>query len=379
MEFHASFLVLLAAGSGIFGGFLGASSACVFPAIFNFGDSTSDTGGIQTAFPTFSQSEFPPYGMTFPGRPFLRYSDGRLGIDFITEALGIPYLSSFFQAVGSNFTTGVNFATAGATSQAVTYISPFSLNVQLNQFREFKQKVLVTGKDMNPRIYSIPDAFSRALYIVDIGGNDFSYGYNRNMNFDQLKAYIFRAVDGIIALVKGVYAEGGRTFLVSDVGPQGCIPYFLTNFPNLRVSYDQAGCAIEFNQVTQHYNGLLKQALSSLRSQLPGSTIIYTNTYDIKYSLALKAASNGFQFATKACCGIGGNYNYNFAVQCGESKVMAGKTVASTTCKNPSAYLNWDGVHYTEAANRIITRQILSGSFFDPSFPLGMLCTLKNI
>ncbi|EFJ22902.1 hypothetical protein SELMODRAFT_416226 [Selaginella moellendorffii] len=132
----------------------------------------------------------------------------------------------------------------------------------------------------------------------------------------------------------GVYAEGGRTFLLSDVGPQGCIPYFLTNFPVL-------------------------QALSNLRNQLPDSTIIYINTYDIKYSLTPSKNIAGFQFANKACCGIGGNYNYNFAVQCGQSKVMAGKTVVSTTCKNPSAYLNWDGVHNTKAANRIIMRELL--------------------
>jgi hypothetical protein len=52
---------------------------CTFPAIFNFGDSNSDTGGLAAAFtqPT------PPYGETFFHMPAGRDSDGRLIIDFM--------------------------------------------------------------------------------------------------------------------------------------------------------------------------------------------------------------------------------------------------------------------------------------------------------
>lgn len=49
------------------------------PAIFNFGDSNSDTGGISAAF--FPKPD--PFGETFFHRPAGRASDGRLIIDFI--------------------------------------------------------------------------------------------------------------------------------------------------------------------------------------------------------------------------------------------------------------------------------------------------------
>lgn len=49
------------------------------PAIFNFGDSNSDTGGISAAF--FPKTD--PFGETFFHRPAGRASDGRLIIDFI--------------------------------------------------------------------------------------------------------------------------------------------------------------------------------------------------------------------------------------------------------------------------------------------------------
>lgn len=52
---------------------------CNFPAIFNFGDSNSDTGGLSAAF---GQAP-PPNGETFFHAPAGRFCDGRLLIDFI--------------------------------------------------------------------------------------------------------------------------------------------------------------------------------------------------------------------------------------------------------------------------------------------------------
>lgn len=58
---------------------LTSSSSCKFPAIFNFGDSNSDTGGWSASFGQAG----PPHGETFFHAPAGRYSDGRLIIDFI--------------------------------------------------------------------------------------------------------------------------------------------------------------------------------------------------------------------------------------------------------------------------------------------------------
>jgi len=46
------------------------------------------------------------------------------------------------------------------------------------------------------------------------------------------------------------------------------------------------------------------------------------------------------------CCGGPGRNNYNGSVFCGDP--------LATTCGNPSGSLYWDGVHFTEAANRRI-------------------------
>lgn len=62
--------------------------------------------------------------------------------------------------------------------------------------------------------------------------------------------------------------------------------------------------------------------------------------------------------ALKACCGAGGAYNWGPGSFCGMPGV--------TACQNPAAYVSWDGVHYTEATNRLIAEGWLHGPYADP-------------
>lgn len=54
---------------------------CAFKAIFNFGDSNTDTGGFWAAFP----AQAPPHGMTYFNKPVGRATDGRVVVDFLGE------------------------------------------------------------------------------------------------------------------------------------------------------------------------------------------------------------------------------------------------------------------------------------------------------
>lgn len=44
------------------------------------------------------------------------------------------------------------------------------------------------------------------------------------------------------------------------------------------------------------------------------------------------------------------------------------------SCENPSLRILWDGIHYTEAANKWMYDQIANGTFSDPPVPLNMAC-----
>lgn len=72
-------LVLPHASATILSPVVHAQKNCDFPAIFNLGDSNSDTGGYAACFDPPTS----PYGDTYFHMPARRFSDGRLMIDFI--------------------------------------------------------------------------------------------------------------------------------------------------------------------------------------------------------------------------------------------------------------------------------------------------------
>ncbi|KAH9300673.1 hypothetical protein KI387_012256, partial [Taxus chinensis] len=353
--------------------------ACNFPAIFNFGDSSSDTGAIHFVFPYNMLAENPPYGRTYFGRPVNRYSDGRLSIDFFASALGLPFLSPYLQSVGSNYAHGANFAASGATVRDLSFIAPISLTVQVNQFKVFKQQVLAThgGQGYLPTA----DTFRKGIYMLEIGGNDFSYGYmNLKLTPAQVKQTILPIVARNVAnAVQELYNAGASTILVRDVGPQGCQPYWLTYFSHSSTDFDKNGCSISYNDAVLYYNKLLRGQLAGLRAKLKGANIIYINTFDIIYDFIANPSKYGFKQTTRACCGVGGKYNYMYSIQCGSSGTLNGRTVKADSCADPASYINWDGVHWTDQANKLITREILGGKYFEPAFSLASQCNLKPI
>ncbi|BBN16543.1 hypothetical protein MPTK1_7g07250 [Marchantia polymorpha subsp. ruderalis] len=344
-------------------------SSCI-PALFNFGDSTSDTGGIHASFPSSTPAESLPYGETYFGKAGVRYSDGRLLIDFVATALGLPFIDPYLQSVTSNFAHGANFATAGATVRSVTYLSPFNLGVQVKQWQQFYSNVVNTLAN-DPGNARLPQVsyFTDGLYTIALGGNDFTFGYTKGQSPLQIRSYLPLVINGITDAIRGIYRYAGRNFLIWDIEPQGCLPYTLTLISHTEADLDANGCLRDYNDNAIYFNGLLKTALTDLQNELTGSTIVLLSTYDLKTDLFANATANGFQFITRACCGVPSAYNYNTQVNCGSSGTVNGVTLTAVTCSDPSQYAVWDGVHNTEAANRYIAQQIFGGKYLSPAWP----------
>lgn len=53
--------------------------------LFVFGDSYVDTGNLGKLGRDFARSWYYPYGITFPGKPSGRFSDGRVFTDFLGQ------------------------------------------------------------------------------------------------------------------------------------------------------------------------------------------------------------------------------------------------------------------------------------------------------
>ncbi|KAK7301375.1 hypothetical protein RJT34_12238 [Clitoria ternatea] len=313
-----------------------ANKKCDFPAIFNFGDSNSDTGGLAASLiaPT------PPYGETYFHRPAGRFSDGRLIIDFIAQSFGLPYLSAYLDSLGTNFSHGANFATSSSTIRLPPDVipqggfSPFFLDIQYTQFKNFKPRTQFIRRQVNDSVPDIANSFSQNI--------------------------------------KNIYDLGARSFWIHNTGPIGCLPYILTNF--LSAQRDAYGCAKAYNEVAQYFNYKLKEAVIQLHKDLPLAAITYVDTYSVKYSLYTNPEKYGFEIPLITCCGFGGEYNYDANVGCGGTINVNGTKIFVGSCKSPSVKVNWDGIHYTEAASKFIFDQISTGAFSYPPVPLNMAC-----
>lgn len=354
-------------------------ASCNFPAVFNFGDSNSDTGGLAAVY----GEALPPYGETYFHAPAGRFCDGRLVIDFIAESLGLPYLNAYLNSMGTNFSHGANFATAGSTTRpqnttrSQSGASPISLDVQAVQFSNFLQRSQIIRKKGGFFKTLLPkkDYFSKALYTFDIGQNDLVYGYKLNLTTEQVKANVPDVLQQFSNIIKNVYALGGRSFWIHNTGPTGCLPYVLDLFPVAAAKVDKYGCATPFNEVAQFFNQRLKELVDQLRKELPLAAITYVDIYTLKHTIITRAKILGFKEPLRACCGHGGKYNFNNARRCGAKITIGGKEVLiAKSCKDPSVRVSWDGIHFTEAANHWFFQQFMSGSFSDPPVPLNMAC-----
>ncbi|KAL2461510.1 GDSL esterase/lipase [Abeliophyllum distichum] len=351
---------------------------CAFQAIFNFGDSNSDTGGFYAAFP----SQPSPNGMTYFKRPTGRPTDGRLYIDFLAQGLGQPFVSPYLQSIGSDYRHGANFATLASTvrlpntSLFVTGVSPFSLAIQLNQMKQFKVRVdelHSSGKTNLPP----PGIFGKSLYTFYIGQNDFT-GNLAYIGISGVKQYLPQVVSQIASTIKEIYALGGRTFLVLNLAPIGCYPAFLVELPHGNSDIDSFGCMISYNNAVVEYNDMLKEAMEQTRKDLPNANVIYVDIHTVMLELFQHPTSHGLKYGTKACCGEGGGaYNFNPKVSCGNSKIINGQTLNATACSDPYNYVSWDGIHATEAANKLVAYAILNGSYSHPAFSLYKYCDIR--
>ncbi|KAK1415766.1 hypothetical protein QVD17_31552 [Tagetes erecta] len=355
---------------------------CDFPAIFNFGDSNSDTGALTSMFG--EPATPPPNGETFFHSPAGRVCDGRILIDFIAEGLGLPYLSAHLDSMGTNFSHGANFATIGSTirRQNTTIFqsgySPISLDIQYAQLSNFlKRSQIIRQKgDVYKNMFPEKYKFASALYTFDIGQNDLTAGYQLNMSTEQVKAYIPDVIAEFTTTIKNVYALGGRSFWIHNTGPVGCLPYILDTLVITAAQLDQYGCAAPFNDVSQYFNQKLKEAITQLRKDLHLAAITYVDIYSVKYSLIAQSKNLGFgDDPFLVCCGHGGRYNFNNAMRCGQKKMVNGtEIVIAKSCEDPSSRIMWDGLHFTEAANRWVYNQIADGTYSDPPVPLKMAC-----
>ncbi|AES63995.1 GDSL-like lipase/acylhydrolase [Medicago truncatula] len=322
-----------------------------FNAIFNFGNSLSDTGNfLATGANLFTVIGQPPYGETFFRHATGRCSDGRLVIDFIAVAYELPYLQPYLKVIKSHqiIRKGVNFAVAGATALDVEFF-----NEGVRKLLWLKPSLCTTKQDCD-------SYFKRPLFVVgEIGGNDYNYAAFAG-DITHLRDTVPLVVQTIAKVIDELIAEGAVELLVPGNLPVGCSVVYLTSFSSKNIKdYDENGCLKSFNDLAKNHNMQLNIALQTLRKKNPHARIMYADYFGAAKRFFHSPRHYGFtNGALNACCGGGRRYNFNDSARCGYK--------GSKVCEDPSTYTNWDGIHLTEAAYRHIAKGLINGPFSIP-------------
>ncbi|KAG2538245.1 hypothetical protein PVAP13_9NG406028 [Panicum virgatum] len=188
-----------------------------------------------------------------------------------------------------------------------------------------------------------------------MGINDYFLSLLSNHTVGETASLVPHVVGAIRSTIVATLAAGARTVVATGMPPLGCAPYMLATFPGAPGDYERVtGCNTRLNGLAELHNGELKRTLDELRRAHPRKSLFYGDIYHPVIAAVASPAKFGFgDKPLAACCGGGGRYNFNFTMFCGAP--------GSTACADPSKSISWDGIHFTEAANRLIVSAILSG------------------
>ncbi|XP_010918533.1 GDSL esterase/lipase At5g03980 isoform X2 [Elaeis guineensis] len=340
---------------------------CYIEAIYSFGDSIADTGnlireGVDGAFAPIAHL---PYGETTFKRPTGRCSNGLLMIDYLALSLKLPFVNPYLDK-DANFNHGVNFAVAGGTALDVSFFKergimmPYtnsSLNVQLEWFKSHLDSICSSQTDCAEKL-------KHALFLVgEIGGNDYNYAFFGGKSITEVMNYVPHVVTSIINAAKEVINMGAIQLVIPGNFPIGCLPSYLTALNSSDPdAYDNRLCLKGPNTFAMLHNLKLQEAIQELRESYPHVVIMYADYYNAFMTLLDNALDLGFDKNSlmKACCGGGGEHNFDATKMCGSP--------GASTCDNPAQHISWDGIHLTQEAYMIMARQLISGGFVYPSY-----------
>ncbi|KAF8411027.1 hypothetical protein HHK36_003566 [Tetracentron sinense] len=361
-----------------------------YTSIFSFGDSLTDTGNVLHGHASKAANfRRLPYGETYFRRPTGRCSDGRLIIDFIAQSLGLPLVPPYLErSSGQNPRKGVNFAVVGATAVNASFyeergiyndFTNYSLGIQVGWFKELLPSLCNTSSSNshNSVLYGRLDCheFLRSSLILlgEIGSNDYNHPFLERRSIEEIRSFVPLVIHTISSAIKTLIGHGAVTLIIPGTLPLGCVGAFLAvlESPN-KEDYDpQTGCLKWLNKFAEYHNSKLQIELDRIRELHPHVTIIYADYYNAAMPLYRSPDLFGFsKGALISCCGGGGRYNFNPSLKCGFE--------GANVCDDPSLYVNWDGLHPTEAAYKWIATALLQGPYTIPHIHTSCLSIVVN-
>ncbi|KAK2980912.1 hypothetical protein RJ640_013414 [Escallonia rubra] len=321
--------------------------------MFVFGSSLVDNGNNNYLKDTMAKADFVPYGMDFPLGPSGRFTNGKNVIDLLGDHLQLPAFIPVFNDPSTNVSRmllGVNYASGGSgildeTGTVAGNVT--SLNQQIKNFEEvtlpiLKEEQLRRGDELLPNY----------LFVVGSGGNDYSLNYFLGKsNSTSLEAFTQNLTTTLSRQLKKLYSLGARKFVIMGLYPLGCSPSVRARQP-LR-----NGCIQSLNMVAHLFNAQLKSLVDVIKPQMPGSTLVYVNSYKIVSDIIENPSSRGFNDTSSTCCEVGNG------ILCKRG---------GSACANRSNYVYFDGLHPTEAVNVVLAAKAYASNQNAEVYPMNV-------
>ncbi|KAK7345361.1 hypothetical protein VNO77_15964 [Canavalia gladiata] len=291
--------------------------------LFVFGDSYVDTGNTRK---DEIGSWKDPYGITFPGKPAGRFSDGRVFTDFIAKYLGLksPLPYKFRKVMQQHLKYGMNFA-FGGTGVFDTSSSNPNMTIQIDFFKQLIKEKVYTTSDL-----------SNSIALVSVAGNDYNHYIATNGSLEGFPSFIASVVNQTVKNIIGIQRLGVKKIVVDGLQPLGCLPQITA--PS---SFKQ--CNTTFNDLVVLHNNLLNEAVTKLNQQAKGhSTFIIIDLYDSFMSVLNHPSTNNIKDQFKPCCvGVSSEYGCGSVNENNEKKYKV--------CDKPKSAFFWDILHPTQA------------------------------
>jgi len=276
--------------------------AC-YSRVFSFGDSLADTGNYRFVFSNDTRAPvlWPPYGETYFHNATGRFSNGRILIDFIADALGLPFVPPYWGGRSAEyFAGGANFAVGGATALSPEFFrqngAPLAndktvhLDMEMDWFRALLN--LLCPNDTA----GCTNVMNNSLFLVgEIGGNDYNLPFFAGVPFHKIRTFTPSVIAKISSTITELIGLGAKTLLVPGNLPIGCVPTYLMRFKSdKKEDYDpETGCLRSMNEFSEYHNKLLADELEELRKLHPGVAIIYADYYGAAMEIFLHPKKSG--------------------------------------------------------------------------------------
>ncbi|XP_015951464.1 GDSL esterase/lipase At5g03610 isoform X1 [Arachis duranensis] len=289
--------------------------------LFVFGDSYVDAGNTRKDQPGSWKQ---PYGITFPGKPAGRFSDGRVFSDYIAKYLGLksPVPYNLRKMMPNNLKYGMNFAYGGTGVFNTTSKNP-NMTIQIDFFEKLIKENVYTASDL-----------SNSIAYVSVAGNDYNYYLTINGSIQGFPSYIASVINQTTKDLIRIKNLGVKKVAIGGLQPLGCLPLITSTS-----SFQK--CNETFNNLVAIHNNLLNQSITKLKQSYKGGFLII-DLFDSFTSVLNHPKTYNLHNELIPCC-LGTSQGFT----CGD--VDNNNVKKYKVCENPKTAFFWDLFHPTQA------------------------------